>query len=70
MLGAGAPIAISSRPRPGIDVTPDKMTVSIFMWRPPQPVSDIDTSAARLRLRHFPSTQHGPSVAIERSNMQ
>ncbi len=26
-----------------IDITPDKMTFSIFMWRPPQPVEEIDT---------------------------
>jgi hypothetical protein len=26
-----------------IDVTPDKMSFQIFMWRPPQPVAEIDT---------------------------
>jgi hypothetical protein len=26
-----------------IDVTPDKVTFTIFMWRPPQPVEEIDT---------------------------
>jgi len=26
-----------------IDVTPDKMTFTVFMWLPPQPVEDIDT---------------------------
>lgn len=26
-----------------IDVTPDKITFQIFMWRPPQPVGEIDT---------------------------
>jgi len=26
-----------------IDVTPDKMTFTQFMWRPPQPVQEIDT---------------------------
>jgi phosphodiesterase/alkaline phosphatase D-like protein len=26
-----------------IDVTPDKLTFTIFMWRPPQPVTEIDT---------------------------
>jgi hypothetical protein len=26
-----------------IDVTPDKLTFSVFMWRPPQPVDVIDT---------------------------
>jgi hypothetical protein len=26
-----------------IDVTPDKMTFTLFMWRPPQPVEEIDT---------------------------
>jgi hypothetical protein len=26
-----------------IDVTPDKMTFTVLMWRPPQPVADIDT---------------------------
>lgn len=26
-----------------IDVTPDKMTFALFMWRPPQPVEEIDT---------------------------
>src|SRR5262249_22567364 len=26
-----------------IDVTPDKMTFTAFMWRPPQPVEEIDT---------------------------
>lgn len=26
-----------------IDVTPDKVTFQIFMWRPPQPVEEIDT---------------------------
>ena len=26
-----------------IDITADKITFSIFMWRPPQPVADIDT---------------------------
>jgi hypothetical protein len=26
-----------------IDVTPDKMRFTLFLWRPPQPVEDIDT---------------------------
>jgi hypothetical protein len=26
-----------------IDVTPDKMTFTMFMWRPPQTVEEIDT---------------------------
>jgi hypothetical protein len=26
-----------------IDVTPDKMTFTMFLWRPPQPVAEIDT---------------------------
>lgn len=26
-----------------IDVTPEKMTFSLFMWRPPEPVDAIDT---------------------------
>jgi hypothetical protein len=26
-----------------VDVTPDKLTFMIFMWRPPQPVAEIDT---------------------------
>jgi hypothetical protein len=26
-----------------IDVTPDKMRFTPFLWRPPQPVEDIDT---------------------------
>lgn len=26
-----------------IDITPDKMTFSIFTWRPPQPIEEIDT---------------------------
>jgi hypothetical protein len=26
-----------------IDVTPDKMTFTVFMWRPPPPVKEIDT---------------------------
>jgi hypothetical protein len=26
-----------------IDVTPDKLTFTMFMWCPPQPVEDIDT---------------------------
>ena len=26
-----------------IDVTPDKMRFPLFLWRPPQPVEDIDT---------------------------
>jgi len=26
-----------------IDVTPDKITFTVFMWRPPQPIVDIDT---------------------------
>jgi hypothetical protein len=26
-----------------IDVTPDKITFQIFMWRPPPPVEEIDT---------------------------
>ena len=26
-----------------IDVTPDKLTFTLFMWRPPQPVEEIDT---------------------------
>jgi hypothetical protein len=26
-----------------IDVAPDKLTFTIFMWRPPQPVEEIDT---------------------------
>ena len=26
-----------------IDVTPDKLTFSVFVWRPPQPVEEIDT---------------------------
>ena len=26
-----------------IDVTPDKLTFRVFMWRPPQPVAEIDT---------------------------
>ena len=26
-----------------IDVTPDKMTFSLFMWSPPQPVGEMDT---------------------------
>ena len=26
-----------------IDVTPDKLTFTMFMWRPPQPVEEIDT---------------------------
>jgi hypothetical protein len=25
-----------------IDITPDKMSFSIFMWRPPQPIEEID----------------------------
>ena len=25
-----------------IDVTPDKLTFTLFMWRPPQPVAEID----------------------------
>jgi phosphodiesterase/alkaline phosphatase D-like protein len=28
-----------------IDITPEKMTFSIFVWRPPQPVEEIDTMA-------------------------
>ncbi|MFG3757347.1 hypothetical protein, partial [Klebsiella pneumoniae] len=31
-----------------IDVTPDKMTFTMFLWRPPQPVEDIDTMAPAL----------------------
>jgi len=27
----------------GFDVTPDKMRFTLFLWRPPQPVEDIDT---------------------------
>jgi hypothetical protein len=26
-----------------IDVTPDKMTFTVFVWRPPQPAGEIDT---------------------------
>ncbi len=26
-----------------IDVTPDKITFTVFMWRPPHPVVEIDT---------------------------
>jgi hypothetical protein len=26
-----------------IDVTPERMTFSIFTWRPPQPLDEIDT---------------------------
>lgn len=26
-----------------IDVTPEKMSFSLFMWRPPEPVEAIDT---------------------------
>ena len=26
-----------------IDVTPDKLTFTLFLWRPPQPVEEIDT---------------------------
>jgi len=26
-----------------IDVTPDKITFAVFMWRPPQPIVEIDT---------------------------
>jgi hypothetical protein len=26
-----------------IDVTPDKITFTIFTWRPPQPLAEIDT---------------------------
>ena len=26
-----------------IDVTPDKITFTVFMWRPPQPVEEIDS---------------------------
>jgi len=26
-----------------IDVTPDKITFTVFMWRPPQSIVDIDT---------------------------
>lgn len=26
-----------------VDVTPDKLTFSVFLWRPPQPVEEIDT---------------------------
>jgi hypothetical protein len=26
-----------------IDVTPDKVTFTMFLWRPPQPISDIAT---------------------------
>jgi hypothetical protein len=26
-----------------IDVTPERLTFQIFMWRPPQPVEEIDT---------------------------
>jgi hypothetical protein len=26
-----------------IDVTPQKMTFTIFLWRPPQPMEEIDT---------------------------
>jgi len=31
-----------------IDVTPDTMTFSIFLWRPPQPVEEIDTMSPAL----------------------
>jgi hypothetical protein len=26
-----------------IDATPDKLTFTLFLWRPPQPVEEIDT---------------------------
>jgi hypothetical protein len=26
-----------------IDVTPDKLTFTQYVWRPPQPVAEIDT---------------------------
>jgi len=26
-----------------VDVTPEKLKFILFMWRPPQPVEDIDT---------------------------
>lgn len=26
-----------------IDVTPGKLTFNVFMWRPPQPIAEIDT---------------------------
>jgi hypothetical protein len=29
-------------------VTPDKLTSTQFMWRPPQPVEDIDTAGPAL----------------------
>jgi hypothetical protein len=41
LLKAGRP-----KPKRGfsvIDVTPDKVTFTVFMWRPPQPVEEIDT---------------------------
>jgi hypothetical protein len=28
-----------------IDVTPDQMTFSLYVWRPPQPIEDIDSMA-------------------------
>jgi hypothetical protein len=31
-----------------IDLTPDKMTFRLFMWRPPQPVEEIDTMTPAL----------------------
>jgi len=31
-----------------IDVTPDTMTFSIFLWRPPQPIEEIDTMSPAL----------------------
>jgi len=31
-----------------IDVTPDRLTFTLFMWRTPQPAADIDTMAPAL----------------------
>ncbi|MBV9393887.1 MAG: hypothetical protein JOZ84_05690 [Methylobacteriaceae bacterium] len=31
-----------------IDIEPDKMTFSIFLWRPPQPIEEIDTMSPAL----------------------
>jgi len=31
-----------------IDVTPDRLTFTLFMWRPPRPAADIHTIAPAL----------------------